>query len=122
MKRDMDIIRSVIAELEAMTPQECNDVQYGLHLGMAPDEYARHWHLFLLAEGGFVTGLRADSASDGKCLMSPELTWAGTDLADLVREQPFYDRIKAEVSKKGIPLTIDAVVAAGKALIAASLG
>lgn len=121
MKRDMDIVRSVLAEVEALTPEQCDVAEYPVRLGMPPEEYARGWHLLMLQEAGFVRGLRADN-SRGQCLVSPELTWQGAELADLVRERTFYERIKTEVANRGLPLTIDAVVTAGKSLIAASLG
>lgn len=121
MKRDMDVIRSVLAEIEALPEQAFQGSVYKVDRNEPVEAQDRVRHMLLLRDAGYVTGNRFN-IDGGDAIASPELTWAGHELIDLIRERPMWDRIKAEVAKRGIPLTIDAVLAAGKALIAGSLG
>lgn len=121
MKRDMDVIRSVLAEIEALPEQNFQGSQYIVDRTKPVEDQDRVRHMLLLMDAGYLTGRRFNM-DGGDAIACPELTWAGHELIELIRERPMWERIKAEVSKRGIPLTIDAVVAAGKALIAGSLG
>jgi hypothetical protein len=121
MKRDMDVIRSVLAEIEALPEQNFQGSTYTVRQADPIEAQDRVRHMLLLLDAGYLKGNRYNiDGSDA--LACPELTWAGHELIELIRDRPVWERIKAEVSKRGIPLTIDAVIAAGKALITGALG
>lgn len=113
MKRDWDVIRAVLIEVEALSEQERNSFGYGLgdeHIG---DDPAKSEHALLLWKAGFIEAIDVGTMA-GPAMLSPELTWQGHDLLDTLRSKAVWERIKATAKEKGIELTFDAVKAIGK--------
>jgi len=108
MKRDWDVIREVLLEVEALSDDEKDGFVYKQGDGDIKTE-----HAILLWRAGYIGAI--DGADlDGIGLVSPELTWAGHDLLDTLRSKPVWERIKSTAKEKGIELTFDAVKALGQ--------
>lgn len=108
MKRDWDLIREVLLEVEAL-PDEAR-MQFGYSLGHeeSSEQRVRAEHAFLLWEADYITAVDAGTMDKGS-LLAPDLTWAGHDLLDTLRSKPVWEKIKATATEKGIELTFDAV-------------
>lgn len=112
MKRDWDVIREVLIEVEALSEQERNSFGYGLGDECGGDPVKKE-HALLLWKAGFVEAIDAGTMA-GPAIMSPELTWQGHDLLDTLRSKAVWERIKTTARETGIELTFDAVKAIGK--------
>jgi hypothetical protein len=108
MKRDWDIIRSVLEDIEAQTAEERENAVYVIQADQSPDDRAKVEHVFLLARGGYLKGIWSEDLS-GTMLMALELTWDGHDLLDTIRSSTIWSKVKAAAKTKGIELTLDAV-------------
>ena len=113
MKRDWDVIREALLQIEALTHEERLRAEYGILEGQSPEERTIAEHVMMLWEGGYVDGADAGNLA-GPHLMAPELTWQGRDLLDTLRSKPVWERIKKTAAEKGVELTFDAVKAIGK--------
>jgi hypothetical protein len=113
MKRDWDMIREVLIEVEGLSATERDGFTYGAE-GM---DQNRTDHALLLWKAGFIEGMDAGS-QDGPALMSPELTWQGHNMLATVRSKPVWEKIKSTAQEKGLELSFDTVIALGKAAVA----
>ena len=115
MKRDWDVIREVLIEVEELTEQQRVLFQYGSDPNASDEAKLRAAHAALLLDAGFLTGKKIQyQERTWPMVAMPNLTWAGHDLLDTVRSKPVWDRIKATAREKGLELTFDAVKAIGK--------
>ncbi|MCY1706411.1 DUF2513 domain-containing protein [Pannonibacter sp. SL95] len=118
MKRDMDLIRKLLLDIESGTctfELRADDVSRALmidELGMDQDEVDRmEHHLQLLSDQGWV---EFDS-TDGVWIVG-RITWAGHDFIDTVRDDEIWALTKSGVSKaRGF--TFDLVAALAKGLL-----
>ena len=109
MKRDWDVIREVLIEVEGLSDDSRDQFTYS----EGESDAAKVAHVLLLWKAGFLEGLDAGGL-DGAALLSPELTWQGHDLLDTLRSKAVWERIKTTAKEKGIELTFDTVKALGK--------
>lgn len=109
MKRDWDVIRSVLLEVEALKPSQA-DFQYTAVFKSDDEDSVRALHAFLLYERGYLKGIDSGSLHD-RALISPELTMDGADLLDSIREQKLWDKIKEIAKDRGVGLAFDTVKA-----------
>lgn len=119
MKRNWDIIRDVLIEVETLDNAKFETIQYGP--ASESDEPEKDAHGILLWKAGFIEGADA-SCLDGDAVLAQGLTWPGHDLLETIRSKAVWERIKATAQEKGIELTFDAVKALGKAALAAIIG
>jgi hypothetical protein len=113
MKRDWDVIRSVLEEIEGLGEQNFQAAQYSVHQGMTIDEETRVRHILLLRDAGYIKGVKADTL-EGAGIISPELTMPGHDLLDTLRSATVWERTKKIAKEKGVELTFDTVKALAK--------
>nr|WP_186329685.1 DUF2513 domain-containing protein [Variovorax boronicumulans] len=119
MKRNWDVIRELLIEVEALDQAQFEDLQYGAPSVSRNPEKAVH--MVLLWKAGFVEGV--DSSSDaGDAVIATGLTWAGHDLLETMRSKPVWDQVKKIAQEKGIELTFDAVKTLGRTAFAAIIG
>lgn len=114
MKRDWDVIREVLIEVEGLSddPNYRGNKVYGMGDEHFPGEAVKSAHAAMLWKAGYIEAIDV-STSGETAIISPELTWQGHDLLDTLRSKPVWDRIKAVAQDKGIELTFDAVKALG---------
>jgi len=121
MKRDWDVIREVLIDVEALREQERHRFGYGVGGEHEAEDQTRSEQALLLWKAGFIEAIDAGTMA-GAAILSPELTWAGHDLLDTLRSKPVWERIKKTAQEKGIELTFDAVKALGKVALTAIIG
>ena len=115
MKRDWDVIRDVLIEVEALGSTQFKTIQYGPACesdDVQSDGVQKDTHGILLWKGGFIEGTDA-SSQDGNAVLAEGLTWAGHDLLETIRSKAVWECIKSMAKEKGIELTFDAVKALG---------
>jgi len=115
MKRNWDIIRDVLIEVEAMNSAQFETIQYGP--ASESEQPEKDLHGILLWKAGFLEGTDA-SCMDGDAILAQGLTWAGHDLLETIRSKAVWERVKTTAREKGIELTFDAVKALAKAALA----
>jgi hypothetical protein len=107
MKRDWDLIREVLIELEALdTHNDRKD--YEIERGKPRDTDAMAEQALLLFKSRFIEGIDANTF-DGPAVIARGLTWEGHDLLQTIRSKPVWERVKKIAEEKGIELTFDAV-------------
>lgn len=113
MKRDWDVIRDVLIEVEALTEGERSQFGYGVGDEYDDEDQGKSEHALLLWKAGFIEAIDAGTMA-GPAILSPELTWQGHELLDTLRSKPVWDRIKTTAKEKGLELTFDVVKGLGK--------
>ncbi len=113
MKRDWEIIRSVLEEVEGLEEQQFQGTQYMYDQNSLPDEVVKVRHLLLLRDAGFVKSASTNTISI-PLIIAPELTWQGHELLDTIRSKTVWAKVKTMAKDKGLELTFDAVKALGK--------
>jgi Hypothetical protein (DUF2513) len=113
MKRDWDVVREVLLEVESLGAEERHRVSYGVGDGHPDADLSKSEHAILLWKAGFIEAISADSLA-GSAILSPELTWQGHELLDTLRSKPVWERIKVTANEKGLELTFDVVKSLGK--------
>lgn len=100
MKRDMDLVRSLLLRIEALSPTDQNaPVQqiYSLNTREAPlrmgdeDPAELHYHMRLLADAGYLD-LAQTQFAEGFNFRG--LTWKGHDFLDSVRDDELWRKTK----------------------------
>lgn len=119
MKRDWDLIREVLMEVEAINPAGLEDLRFGPL--RQSENAAKDTQAVLLWKAGFIEGVDASSIDRGDSVIAQGLTWQGHELLDTLRSKPVWEKIKSTAKDKGIELTFDAVLALGKSAIEALL-
>lgn len=117
MKRNWDVVREVLIEVESLNNADFQDVHYDLHSDLSKEEAERAYHGVLLWRSGFIEGIDT-SSTDGDGIIATGLTWQGLDLLDTIRSQTVWARIKSISKEKGVELTFDAVKALGAQALA----
>jgi hypothetical protein len=121
MKRDWDLIREVLIEVEALSEFERGDAWYGVNREGIEIDDSKHQHALMLWKAGYLEGEDGTDLAGPK-LLAPNLTWAGHDLLDTLRSKPVWEKIKTIAQEKGIELTFDAVKTLGKTALGMIVG
>lgn len=114
MKRDWDVIREVLMDVQDMKESERVQASYSLPYG---SDEPTAVHVFMLADAGYISGIPAD-ACDGRELLEPRLTWEGMDLLASLESKPVWERVKARATEEGVTITFDVVKLLAKQAIA----
>lgn len=117
MKRDWEIIRDLLIEIEELPEQERAGFSYKTDPKKDDAANAKAAHAVLLADAGFLTGANTGFLDGSRVLLAPNLNWEGHELLDTIRSKPVWERIKSTAQEKGIELTFDTVIALGKAAL-----
>ena len=104
MRRDMDLIRELLLKLEALPVEPGSIVSFDLS-EVAVDGYTNEHvedHLRKLYRAGFIDSGTADHGDQsGFHYCFRDLTWAGMEFIDNVREHGVWHRAKEEARKVG---------------------
>jgi hypothetical protein len=110
MKRDCDVIRKVLEEVEEHDIEDPQTLEYEL----APESFTlKAQHAHLLWKSGFLTGYDGGGIN-GDLLVNTSLTWEGHELLDTLRSKPVWEKVKAKAAEQGVALSFEAVKALGK--------
>lgn len=119
VQRDMDLVRSILLRIdEALRPLEMTDL---LEPGTSEDERAKlDYHLrMLVTQTGLLSGDDVRTY-DGPDWIELNLTWAGHEFLDNVRDPEIWRQTKAGAAKAGqwsLKTLADIAVSIGKARI-----
>jgi hypothetical protein len=109
MKRDLDLIRLILLEIESGTKSPELDTY-------TVDQIT--YHGALVIEAGLVKGIAKGINPDlPNHVRFHRLTWAGHDFLDSARSEPIWNKAKETIKKKGGSWTFDFVTELLKALL-----
>ena len=126
MKRDMDLVRTLLLKLESL-PMAAGDA-VGLDWtdeffdlpGFTRDDAIRHFDL--LMEAGFIANPGAQGMTQ---FVTTGMTWQGHELLDSIRSPEVWSRTKAAAKSAGgvgLDLLLAVAKAEGKRLLTEKLG
>jgi hypothetical protein len=99
MKRDMDLVRSILLAIEA-----CND-RYGMR-EVKVDGYSDElvsYHLALLYREKMISGAEV-STTAGYYILGAQLEWKGHEFLDAARSDTIWNKAKVQAKEKGLEL------------------
>ena len=97
MKRDMDLIRSLLLEIESKHDGSGRPVDV-LAEGRAKPEVVEH--LFMLEEAGFIEAKNASSMS-GRNIIVLRMTWQGHEFLNSIRDPEIWQKTRAGANTAG---------------------
>ena len=105
MKRDMDLLRTILLQIEENDQGFGGDVEIELQ---GVEEQVIAEHLRLLLEAGLIDGEGIpDDTYDFDRVAPTRLTWKGHDFVDSVRDQEIWRKTKeGAISAKGFTLEL----------------
>lgn len=117
MKRDMDLIRSILLSIEA---NDKVDVDFG-------DEGRLAQHIILMNEDELVRGIIAQEVKRGKprvvqTMSYVRLTSRGHDLLDAIRDDEVWKKTQQDVAKVGGGVTLAILTALATEYLKQKLG
>jgi len=102
MKRDMDLVRKILLELED-TPYELGGFDLELE-GYSPDQIS--YHVMLLNEAGLIEA--NDLSNLSRTEWRPKrLTWAGHEFIEASRDESRWEKAKNIMKEKGSGMVFD---------------
>ena len=117
MKRDMDLVREILLEIEE---QYISTVTYDLEIE-GYDMATVAYHCKILHEAGLISAYKAQYAGDDIWSFGVgSLTWEGNDYLDKVRDNSTWNKTKNIIKEKGLPLIFDTIKTISSALITAA--
>ncbi len=102
MKRDMDLARQIMLELEE-APYDGSLLKVDV---ADYDEGAINYHVMLLTEAGLIEA-KDLSSFDGVEWAPTRLTWQGHEFLDEARNENRWNQAKKTIAEKGGSLTFD---------------
>lgn len=119
MKRDMDLVRKILFEVEAKKPFE---VIHNLSIdGYDKQEIA--YHCEMMYQAGLIKYYHGEDSDnyDGVFFFQvQDLTWEGHDFLEAVRQDTIWNKTKKTIADKGIALTVGTVKTVATAFITAA--
>lgn len=115
MKRDMELVRKILFEIEE---KHEDTAIYDLKIdGYTDKEVA--YHAKILYEAGFISDYDARFASGELYFFGVgSVTWDGCEFLDKIREDTVWNKTKAVVIEKGLPMILDVIKDVSSAVIA----
>jgi hypothetical protein len=104
MKRDMDLVRKILLELEGKNPKDD---------GLEPEQLSGHtpeevgYHIGLLKEAGLVEAMDARSYGNPMNWIATRLTWEGHEFLEASRNEGVWTKAKQIAAEKGGGLTFE---------------
>jgi hypothetical protein len=99
MKRDMDLIRTLLLEIEVQDKGHNEDVEIGIE---GFDASIVEGHLRLLKEAGLIDADEVpDDEVDFVYHAPTRLTWNGHEFLDTIRDQDIWDRTQEGMKQAG---------------------
>ncbi len=104
MKRDMDLVRSILLKIEASE----DDRRAGIKLGSVEGHSAVEvsYHVKLLAQAGLIEAKHLSTFDTSKWVPR-QLTWAGHEFLDAARDANLWERAKCTVLKQTGGLSLE---------------
>jgi len=113
MKRDLDLIRELLLQLEAAPACSWPELDE-LSATLERDTETVREHLLMLLDSGMLAGTLAEADNYGDYPIAQRLTWQGHEFLALSR-QTVWDKVKKRMADRALDLPFDAVLALLKA-------
>lgn len=118
MKRDMDLVRLILLEIE---DKYSSTAIYDLAVDGYDIETVAY-HCKILYEAGLISDYKAQYADNEIYVFGVgSLTWDGNDFLEKIRDDSQWKKVKETITKKGLPLVIDTIKSVANALISATV-
>ena len=118
MKRDMDLVRLILLEIE---DKYSSTAIYDLAIDGYDTEMVAY-HCKILYEAGLISDYKAQYADNEIYVFGVgSLTWNGNDFLEKIRDDSQWKKVKETITKKGLPLVIDTIKSVSNALISATV-
>jgi hypothetical protein len=117
MKRDLDLIRTILLEIEKNdNPLRSIPIEA---VGYASEEIS--YHVMLLAQAGYIS---ADNVSHMRGIVwkPKSLTWAGHEFLDATRNGKVWNQVKAKLKDQAIDAPLTLIQQLATKLVAQVLG
>jgi len=118
LKRDFDLIRHILIDVENMAPgailQRCEYPEY--------DEKTISEHVRLLIDAGLVRGQVTETLGGRVHFLVSGLTWTGHDFLDAARDATIWRKAKDTVLKPTASITFDLLLQWLKEQVKQTLG
>ncbi len=114
MKRDLDLVKEILLQIEA-APTHLNDIKINI---TEQDPKLINFHLHLLLNAGYIEANVTDYGS----VLPKRLTNSGCDFLDASRNNTIWNKAKDTAKEKGLSLTLDIAKELLITLTKASLG
>ena len=101
MKRDMDLVRKILFQLEERSDEQQSDPMS--FAGCSTEDI--HYHIKIMYQAGLIEVI--GGATDLYSWVPLGLTWAGHDFLDAAREQTRWDKAKHLVKDKAGTVSFD---------------
>lgn len=118
MKRDMDLVRLILLEIE---DKYRSTAIYDLAIDGYDTEMVAY-HCKILYEAGLISDYKAQYADNEIYVFGVgSLTWDGNDFLEKIRDDSQWKKVKETITKKGLPLVVDTIKSVANALISATV-
>lgn len=114
MKRDMDLIRELLLEIEEFEGKPSSSMLTGRR--NEHDEYFVSEHLRLLLDAELINGVVHQALKGPFAVLGISITWKGYDFLDSVRDPVVWQKTK-EAAKATGGLSLDLLKALAKGLV-----
>ena len=118
MKRDMDLVRKILFEIEGKPPFECSDIKIDGY-----DMQAIAYHCEMLYNEGYIKnyfGVTCDGFDGVLKFGVQDLTWEGHELLESIRQDTVWNRTKQTIKEKGLSMAIGTIKTISTAIITAA--
>lgn len=106
MKRDMELCRKILLEIEEFPTSEKID---NLEIDGYSDEQVSY-HCKLLQEAELISDYKVDRFINGTSTFRVgSLTWKGHDYIDKIREDTIWNKTKETIKSKGLPMIFSVI-------------
>lgn len=117
MKRDMDLVRLILLEIEDKFRSTA------LH-NLAIDGYDTEtvaYHCKILYEAGLISDYKAQYADNEIYVFGVgSLTWDGNDFIEKIRDNSQWKKVKDTITQKGLPMVIETIKTIANAFVVAA--
>lgn len=118
MKRDMDLVRLILLEIE---DKYSSTAIYDLAVDGYDTETVAY-HCKILYEAGLISDYKAQYADNEIYVFGVgSLTWGGNNFLEKIRDDSQWKKVKETITKKGLPLVVDTIKSVANALISATV-
>jgi hypothetical protein len=94
MKRDIDLVRQILSEMESRKSDDQRPMQFD---GWSDEEIS--YHIMLLCQANLIETTKASTRA-GPCLIPLSLTWEGHEFLDAARDDTRWNKMKSMVKEK----------------------
>ena len=112
MRRDMDLVRLILLEIESSENDEIEDFNIDGY-----DISSVKYNGELLLQAGLIDKFYEDTMGE---LVAGHLTWEGCDYLDKIRDNSIWKKTKDAIKEKGLPLVVDTIKTISTAFVTAT--